>query len=170
MDFDFLNETAEATPPLIPEVLEHGPNLTKVNRMTRKQFTQGLLNVYQELGGDMWLLQQARIDPKSFMEMMKKLIPTNMNIDQMEGFSITLIDRYGNRAELNPLDTDSISVKHDSPRAVELGPKPSQDRAAEKPGEVPEIKLTETFPVTPLRVLSDNTPRNTNEDTFDFTL
>jgi hypothetical protein len=162
MDFDFLNDTAEVEDkagPLIPDVLEegHGPNLTKMNQMTRKKFTQGVLNVYQQLGGDVWLLQQAAIDPKGFLDMMKKLIPTNMNIDQMEGFSITLIDRYGNRAEINQ--------NGDSPRAVELGPKPSQDRANEQPGEGPDLAITETFPAPPNRLLSDNSPEG-----FDFEL
>lgn len=154
MDFDFLNTEAET--PLTPDVVEHGPNLTKMNKMTRKKFTQGVLNVYQELGGDVWLLQQAAIDPRGFLDMMKKLIPTNMNIDQMEGFSITLVDRYGNRAELNP--------NADSPRAVELGPKPSQDRANEEPGQMPDIRIRDTFvPATPSRLLSDNSPSK-----FDF--
>ena len=172
MDFDFLNTEAETlNKPLIPEVIEGGPNLTKVNTMTRKKFTQGVLNVYQELGGDVWLLQQAAIDPKGFLDMLKKLIPTNMNIDQMEGFSITLIDRYGNKAEIKPNESSN------SPRAVELGPKPSQDRANEEPGQVlPEINLTDTYtPATPpisrllsdgaATLLSDNTPKG-----FDFEL
>ncbi len=165
MDFDFLSEPAETQKePLIPDVLEHGPNLTQVNKMTRKQFTQGLLNVYQELGGDMWLLQQAAIDPKAFMEMLKKLIPTNMNIDQMEGFSITLVDRYGNRAELN--------ANADSPRAVELGPNHRKTAQNEEPGPVPDLNIRETFaPAAPPRLLSDNSLRKPNEtDTFDFTV
>jgi hypothetical protein len=167
MDFDFLNDTAEAEDkagPLIPDVLEegHGPNMTKMNKMTRKKFTQGVLNVYQQLGGDIWLLQQAAIDPKGFLDMMKKLIPTNMNIDQMEGFSITLVDRYGNRAEITPND--------DSPRAVELGPKPSQDRANEQPGKGPDLAITETFPAPPNRLLSDNTLEVKDEGSFDFTV
>jgi hypothetical protein len=110
-DFDFLNTSAEAdAPPLTPEVLadmEHGPNLQAVNGMTRKKFTQGVLNVYQALGGDMWLLQQAQIDPKSFIDMLKKMVPTNMSLDQMDGFEITVIDRYGNQATLSPRESGS---------------------------------------------------------------
>lgn len=150
MEFDFLAETTDQ--PVIPEVL-HGPNMTQVEKMTRKEFTQGVLNVYQALGGDVWLLQQAAIDPKSFIEMLKKMIPTNMNLDQMDGFEITLIDRYGNRAELKP----------NTPRESGSDPKPLRTAS---PGG-PEVSVTETFGPPSPRLLPSNTP---DDKEFDFEL
>ena len=157
-DLDFLSKTAETqTEPLIPEVLPtHGPNLTQVNKMTRKKFTQGVLNVYQALGGDVWLLQQAQIDPKSFIEMLKKMVPTNMSLDQMDGFEVTLIDRYGNQAKLSPRASDSV-------------PKPLRTASPEEPEGTPsDLAITERFsPASPTRPFPGNTQ---GDKGFDFEL
>ena len=163
-DLDFLSKTAETqTEPLIPEVLPtHGPNLTQVNKMTRKKFTQGVLNVYQALGGDVWLLQQAQIDPKSFIEMLKKMVPTNMSLDQMDGFEVTLIDRYGNQAKLSPRASDSV-------------PKPLRTASPEEPEGVPvDLAITERFPSATSQTVpqeqSGGFDFEATDHNFDFTL
>ena len=175
MDFDFTAETE----PIIPEVLA-GPNLTDLKSMTRKQFTQGILNVYQRLGGDLWLLEQAQIDPRSFLEMLKKLIPTNVNLDQIDGFQITLIDRYGSQVKIERERSSSAEqTTTDVPRTPDSDPNASGVR----PLDGPEVNITETFgPSTKFSdseatlpgLLPGNSPvkavKDPDEDTFDFTL
>ena len=167
MEHDFIAETEEA---VIPEVL-HGPNLKGLGSMTRKQFTQGILNVYHALGGDMWLRQQAKLDPKSFMEMLKKLIPTNVNLDQIDGFQITLVERYGSKMEIG-------TANKDLPRATKSDP-----ASGERSPAGPEVSITETFgpvPTSEPRLLPGNSPEfgaspglkafDAAKDNFDFTV
>ena len=170
MDFDFAAETE----PIIPEVIA-GTNLKALKRMTRKKFRQGILNVYQRLGGDMWLLQQAQVDPKSFLEMLKKLIPTNVNLDQIDGFQITLIDKYGSQVKIEKQSSSS-----DVPRTPDSDPNASGVR----PLGGPEVSITETFgPSTKIGLLPGNSPSTLDSraaglekepdetlDGFDFTL
>ena len=149
MDLDFLNQQTEYKE---PDEIYHGPNLKGVNKMTRREFTQGVLNVYQELGGDVWLLQQAKIDPKSFLDMLKKIIPTNMNLDDIAGLQINLIDRYGNRAEIKNIE--------DAPRTVTS---PHLERQGEE--DLPDVTVTDRFDSP---ASSQTVARNSPD--FDFTV
>ncbi len=101
---DFLNNQQTAV--LEPDDIAHGPNLTQIKKMSPRQFAQGVLNVYQELGGDSWLLSQARLDPKSFIEILKKILPNSIALDNLSDFQITLVNRFGDKIEIESTSDD----------------------------------------------------------------
>ena len=155
MNLDFLKP--QQTEFKEPDEIYHGPNLKGVNKMTRREFTQGVLNVYQQLGGDTWLLQQAKIDPKSFLDMLKKIIPTNMNLDDIAGLQINLIDRYGNRAE----------ITKDNLAAPPTVTSPHLERQGESVDSLPPPRIVNRFDSS---ASSKNRTVARNSPDFDFTV
>lgn len=100
-DFNFLLE---------PTVIDHikdqedkyvGPNLNGLVKMTPKQFASSVLEVYRKLGGASWLLIEAKANPRAFLELLKKMIPTGIQMEDLHGFSIRLIDQFGNQIVLD---------------------------------------------------------------------
>ena len=94
-DFNFITEDEE--PPLIPEVVNADTELAK---MTPRKFGQTILAVFGRLGGAQWLQQQAVIDPRGFTELLKKILPRQIEMDNLDGLTVLLRDQYGNTLEV----------------------------------------------------------------------
>lgn len=102
LDFDFLD-----TPETSPENnIEHiGPNLKSLNAMTPRKFAQSVLEVYEKLGGATWLFTEAKADSKGFLDLLKKLIPKSVQLEDLTGLSVTLIDQFGNEMQIQATGT-----------------------------------------------------------------
>lgn len=107
-DFNFIvdpaDELRDKQEPSIPEVLtpqvQEG-ELSKIAKMTPRKFAQSVLDVFQELGGMVWLLGQATTDPRGFIELLKKILPRNIQAEGLEGITVRLVDQYGNAIEID---------------------------------------------------------------------
>lgn len=149
MDFDFIAEETKPEP-ITPEVM-HGPNIANLAGMTRKKLISELLQVYTLLGGAQWVFTQAMADPKSYMSILNKLIPTNVSLDLEEGLSVKLIDRYGNSVEIEPGASDR-DLTLDPPGRTE--------------GPNVNVSITETFGPSSPQTVTGNSPNSE----LDFTL
>ena len=104
-DFDFLVEpeyTEQA------ETIHVGPNIKDAVKMTPRKFATAVLEVFNSLGGASWLMTQAKADPRAFIELLKKLLPKSIQLDDLPGLQINLIDQFGNEVQIStgaPLDT-----------------------------------------------------------------
>ena len=88
MQNDDLDQFLEVEGELVdPEEL--GTTLVQTKPMTKKEMNESILRVYQELGGDAWLLKQAELYPKEFMSMLKPLIQKEEGVG-VTGFNITV--------------------------------------------------------------------------------
>ena len=101
--FDFLlgGEDAAKAQPLVPSEMSSGPNLAKVTKMTSRKFAQTVLDVFDSLGGASWLLIQAQVDPKGFLELLKKMIPNSVQMGDLQGLTVRLIDQFGNEVHID---------------------------------------------------------------------
>ena len=90
---------------LIPEVLD--TELSKLVKMTPRKFGQAILDVFDKLGGIEWLLGQAQIDPRGFIELLKKVLPKTIQAEGLDGLTVLLRDQYGNTLEVNTLGRTS---------------------------------------------------------------
>lgn len=80
-----------------------GPNLKTAAKMTPRKFAQTVLEVFDQLGGASWLITEARADSKAFLTLLQKLIPKSVQLDDLTGLQVTLIDQFNNRIEIaNP--------------------------------------------------------------------
>ena len=122
-DFDFMAEPKEAEHSL-DKPDGYAPPSGKLALMTNKDLAQSMLNVFDELGREAWLLTQAKIDPKGFMTMLSKMIPKSIDADDLQGLSITLVDQYitGN---------EKVLIVRDVPRS------PALPASAARPGGGP---------------------------------
>ena len=97
-DFDFLME---------PEIVEQdelihvGPNIGEAVKMTPRKFATAVLDVFNRLGGASWLMIQAQADPRAFIELLKKLLPKSVQLDDLPGLRINLIDQFGNEVQID---------------------------------------------------------------------
>ena len=100
-DFDFLIE---------PEHIEHaehnefahtGPSIKEAVKMTPRKFATSVLEVFNRLGGASWLMTQAQADPRAFIELLKKLLPKSIQLDDLPGLRINLIDQFGNEVQID---------------------------------------------------------------------
>ena len=97
-DFNFIDD------PIVPEDETPqyvGPNISKVAKMTPRKFAQSVLEVFDKLGGASWLLTQATVDPKGFLDLLKKLIPKSVQLEDLQGIQVNLIDQFGNEVSIN---------------------------------------------------------------------
>jgi len=107
-DFNFIvdpaDELRDKQEPLIPEIstpeVREG-ELSKLVKMTPRKFAQSVLDVFEELGGMIWLLGQAKVDPRGFIELLKKILPRNIQAEGLEGITVRLVDQYGNAIEID---------------------------------------------------------------------
>ena len=104
-DFNFIvdstDELRDKQEPLIPTIEEPIGELSKLAKMTPRKFAQSVLDVFEELGGMMWLLTQAKIDPRGFLDLLKKILPRNIQAEGLEGITVRLVDQYGNAIEID---------------------------------------------------------------------
>ena len=64
---------------------------------------QVFLNVFERLGGEEWLWEFANNDPKTFVMILAKLLPNNVNLGDANGEPITITIRGYNGNQ--PSDT-----------------------------------------------------------------
>ncbi|MCP4489005.1 MAG: hypothetical protein GY820_17085 [Gammaproteobacteria bacterium] len=111
-DFDFMAEPPEEKPPL-DKPDDYVPKSGKPPLITNKDLAQSMLNVFDRLGREAWLIKQAHLDPKGFMTMLSKMIPKSIDADDLQGLSITLVDQY--------IEGDQkILINRDVPRSPAL--------------------------------------------------
>ena len=148
-DFDFIFSTEE-TPEMDSVKPEYtGPNLSQVVKMTPKKFATSVLEVYEQLGGASWLLLEAKANPRGFLELLKKMIPSGIQMDDLHGFSIRLIDQFGNEVimEKSPGGVPAIAP----PLAASDAARPGQPETAtggnpnNAVGVVSDVKIKETY-------------------------
>jgi hypothetical protein len=100
-DFNFIVDSADKAEPLIPIVEESVSELSKIAKMTPRKFAQSVLDVFEKLGGLTWLLGQAKVDPRGFLDLLKKILPRNIQAEGLEGITVRLVDQYGNAIEID---------------------------------------------------------------------
>lgn len=98
INFDFLEATNEEASTPQPDYV--GPNLKAAAKMTPKKFANAVLEVFDRLGGASWLITQAEADPKAFLSLLQRMIPKSIQLDDLQGVQINLIDQFGNRVEI----------------------------------------------------------------------
>ena len=100
-DFNFIADVLKDVKreTLVPEVVRKTP----LDKMTPRKFGQTILEVFGRVGGADWLLQQAIADPRGFIELLKKILPRQIEMDNLDGLTVLLRDQYGNELEINPL-------------------------------------------------------------------
>lgn len=153
-DFNFMIE-----PAAIPVEGEYvGPSLKNAAKMTPRKFASSVLSVFEELGGASWLLVQAKADPKSFLDLLKKLIPKNVQLDNLAGFTVNLIDQFGNEVQINTNPDPAARIAHETSgqrsAGTATGGSLPLDLSSSAGQEVPQskknpqdvvVKLKETF-------------------------
>ena len=125
-NFNFLLDPPEDI--VIPSKEYIGPNLNNIGQMTPKKFAASVLEVYSQLGGASWLLMEAKANPRAFLELLKKLIPSGIQMEDLHGFSIRLIDQFGNQIEFETGGVPAIAP----PTAISGDP-------PHEPGQLDEI-------------------------------
>jgi hypothetical protein len=68
--------------------------LSSLAKLSPKELAQSIIEVYQRLGGVEWLLAEAQANPKSFFELLKKVMPTNIKVDGLDNLSVTLVNAF----------------------------------------------------------------------------
>ena len=105
--FDFMTSPVDGDAPDAPEYV--GPNLKGAVKMTPRKFAQSVLEVFDKLGGTSWLFTQAIADPKAFLGLLSKMIPKSVQLDDLAGFTVNIIDQFGKGIALTP-NTNSNSA------------------------------------------------------------
>ena len=117
MSYNFLLEEEPQEPEvLLPNQPNYvGPNLNQIVKMTRKRFGQAILNVFERLGGEDWLFIEAKSDPKAYLELLKKMVPSPSLGDMLSELKINLINRYGDEMQIEAIGHSSKSDPTRSP-------------------------------------------------------
>ena len=113
--------------------------LSKLAKMTPRKFAQSVLDVFEELGGMVWLLSQARVDPRGFLDLLKKILPRNIQAEGLEGITVRLVDQYGNTLEI-----DTHQGGQPVATGGDLSPEAGHLQIATS-GNPPEVVLKEVF-------------------------
>ncbi len=156
--YDFL-VTPDDPPPTIGVPVELPKHLGK---FTPKMFLKDVGSAYKELGGLTWLVAQATAAPVEFLKLLQKMIPKTVDLDLMEGTTITLIDQFSGQSvkiagpsrsdELSgsPATRDSHPLLPDGPaKPVEVGHSEIDTSGSPEPtsgGSPPsEVAITDTY-------------------------
>ena len=155
MEFDFI--TAPPKEPVKSMALPEtpGPNLGSIAHLTGRSFAKSVLEVYHRLGGATWLYLQAEANPAAFMELLKKMIPKSVELSDLEGLSIRLIDQFGNQVAIDAHGAATAATATPAPAAL-AAPVDSLPHAETATGgspaegvspapESPSVRLTDTF-------------------------
>lgn len=135
-DFDFLTVPNE-----VIEDIYVGPNITEAVKMTPRKFATAVLDVFNRLGGASWLMTQAKADPRAFIELLKKLLPKSIQIDDLPGLQINLIDQFGNEVRIS---TGSAPDAATSKGLAKSGQLPSSHEIATGGSPTPSGSLSST--------------------------
>jgi len=118
MAFEFIDTAA---PP------EEDRPLSSLAKLTPRKLASSILEVYQRLGGTKWLLEQAQADPKAFFELLKKILPTNIKIDGLEGLSISLVQAFVEKPDTLQLGNADVIDLEDRRKGMALITVDAQD-------------------------------------------
>ena len=99
-DFNFIVDDPKEKP-LVPEVIDESES--KIVDMTPRKVGQIILQAFDQIGGVKWLVGQAHIDPRGFIELLKKVLPKTIQAEGFDGLTVVLKDMYGNQIEVNTL-------------------------------------------------------------------
>lgn len=77
--FDDMDEELIDPHEYIPD--ETGGDLSSTRDLTPRQLVKSVLAVYSNLGGDQWLLTQARSDPQMFVKLLLAVLPKSTPIE-----------------------------------------------------------------------------------------
>jgi len=103
MDFDFLTEQIdEETQPKYV-----GPNMKSAVKMTPRKFASSVLEVFDKLGGVSWLLIEAQADPKAFLALLSKMIPKSVQLDDLAGIAVTVVDQFGRQVKAEAVNANN---------------------------------------------------------------
>lgn len=98
MDFNFLTNPQ---PDQTTQQQEYvGPNIKSAVKMTPRMFASSVLEVFEKLGGASWLLLEAEADPKAFLALLSKMIPKSVQLDDLAGIAVTVIDQFGKQVKV----------------------------------------------------------------------
>ena len=148
-NFNFLLDPPEDI--VIPSKEHIGPNLNNIGQMTPKKFAASVLEVYSQLGGASWLLMEAKANPRAFLELLKKLIPSGIQMEDLHGFSIRLIDQFGNQIEF---ETQTSPLVRDGGVPAIAPPTATSGDPSHESGQLDEI-ATGGNPNNAVGVVSD---------------
>ena len=145
-DFNFIVDPINKTEPIIPTIKEPTGNLSKLVKMTPRKFAQSVLDVFEELGGMKWLLSQAVVDPRGFLELLKKILPRNIQAEGLEGITVRLVDQYGNAIEIDT-HRGGQPVATGGNISIPSGTSPSESGQLQiaTSGTPPDVVLQEVF-------------------------
>lgn len=71
---------------------ELGPTLPAA-KITPKKMVNSIMSVYEQLGGDAWLLTQAKSYPKEFLAILKSILPKDPEGASTPDLHITVLGR-----------------------------------------------------------------------------
>jgi hypothetical protein len=75
-DFEDLELEREDIPcDLVNKNEELGPGTLPAPKVSPRELAGSIMRVYHHLGGDSWLLSQARSNPREFMQLLKTVLP-----------------------------------------------------------------------------------------------
>jgi hypothetical protein len=58
---------------------ENGPGALPIAKnLTPREMVQSVLRVYQQLGAETWLLEQAKDNPREFLQIIKQMLPKDV--------------------------------------------------------------------------------------------
>jgi len=143
-NFDFLLEPSTPTPEYTPP--EHvGPNLKSAVQMTPKKFANAVLDVFDALGGASWLMTQAKADPKSFLDLLKRMIPKSVQLDDLQGIKINLIDQFGTEVQIQTQRDTATPLEPGQLQIATGGSPPSDPASSTGQKETHTDKKTQDF-------------------------
>lgn len=151
-NFNFLTEpVSQPSDPTYVGPTYVGPNFKSAVKMTPRKFAQSVLEVFNKLGGVSWLMTQAEADPKTFLTLLQKLIPKSVQLDDLTGLQVNLIDQFGNQVQINAGAGNATkgSLKSGQLRnKIATGGTPPLDLSSNQEGEPPtdiDIDIKDTF-------------------------
>jgi len=145
-DFEFLNKDIEvdAIGAATGDLPEHvGPNLATAVKMTPRKFANSVLEVYDKLGNTSWLFNQALADPKAFLALLSKLIPKSVQLDDLAGFTVNVIDQFGARIEISKSDKPATNPPESGQLLIDTSgnPAPQNNASSHCSGEPPTTDI-----------------------------
>lgn len=138
-DFNFIIDEPDKTTPLVPQVVEDG-QLSKLVQMTPRKFAQTVLDVFGELGGVIWLKEQAKGDPRGFIELLKKIMPSNIQAEGFGDITVRIVDQYG-----NVLEIDAQGGGQPVATGGDHSPRSGQPQIATSGNPITDVKIKETY-------------------------